>query len=163
MKKQQGFTLIELVVVIVILGVLAVTAAPKFINLQADAHTATLNAVKASMQSAATIVHSKALIKGNEKLSASVNNFVTINGVNTEIAFGYPIAKYSTNAVPAGTWASLINVAPDFLTKEHTTGEFSVYPKDATIPSSKTSPCQVVYTQAANANTKPIYQTIPCV
>ena len=37
MKKQGGFTLIELVVVIVILGILAVTAAPKFLNLQDDA------------------------------------------------------------------------------------------------------------------------------
>ncbi|MGL4750761.1 MAG: type II secretion system protein, partial [Shewanella sp.] len=37
MKRQQGFTLIELVVVIIILGILAVTAAPKFINLQSDA------------------------------------------------------------------------------------------------------------------------------
>ncbi len=34
MSKQKGFTLIELVVVIVILGILAVTAAPKFMNLQ---------------------------------------------------------------------------------------------------------------------------------
>ena len=37
MKKQGGFTLIELVVVIVILGILAVTAAPRFLNLQDDA------------------------------------------------------------------------------------------------------------------------------
>ncbi|WP_219592386.1 prepilin-type N-terminal cleavage/methylation domain-containing protein, partial [Aeromonas salmonicida] len=37
MKKQAGFTLIELVIVIIILGILAVTAAPKFLNLQGDA------------------------------------------------------------------------------------------------------------------------------
>ena len=37
MKKQAGFTLIELVIVIIILGILAVTAAPKFLNLQDDA------------------------------------------------------------------------------------------------------------------------------
>ncbi len=43
MKKQTGFTLIELVVVIVILGILAVTAAPRFLNLQNDAREALRN------------------------------------------------------------------------------------------------------------------------
>ncbi len=40
MKKQAGFTLIELVVIIIILGILAVIAAPQFINLQSDARVA---------------------------------------------------------------------------------------------------------------------------
>ena len=41
-STQQGFTLIELIIVIVLLGILAVTAAPKFLNLQDDARDATL-------------------------------------------------------------------------------------------------------------------------
>ena len=88
--SQKGFTLIELVVVIVILGILAVTAAPKFIDLQDDAKTATLNAVKASMQSAATIVHSKSLIAGNE---TSATSSVTVNATPIAVAYGYPISK----------------------------------------------------------------------
>ncbi len=78
-NKQTGFTLIELVVVIVILGILAVTAAPKFINLQDDARTATLQAVKASMQSAATMVYSKSLIKGNETSAGGATISVKVN------------------------------------------------------------------------------------
>ena len=51
MKKQAGFTLIELVIVIIILGILAVTAAPKFLNLQDDARkSAAADGVKASLQ-----------------------------------------------------------------------------------------------------------------
>ena len=62
--SQQGFTLIELVVVIVILGILAVTAAPKFIDLTSDAKASTVEAVKGSLNSAADMAHAKALVKG---------------------------------------------------------------------------------------------------
>lgn len=67
MQKQNGFTLIELVVVIIILGILAVTAAPKFINLQGDARASTLQGMKSSIQGANTLVFSKAVINGGEK------------------------------------------------------------------------------------------------
>lgn len=49
--KNKGFTLIEMIVVIVILGVLAVTAAPKFMGLQSDARIATLQATKGAIES----------------------------------------------------------------------------------------------------------------
>lgn len=60
--KQEGFTLIELIVVIVILGILAVTAAPKFIDLQGDARASTLQGLAGAMKGAATLVHGKALV-----------------------------------------------------------------------------------------------------
>lgn len=62
--KSKGFTLIELVTVLVILGILATTALPKFINIGDDAHIATAKATRGSMKSAMTMVHSKAQVKG---------------------------------------------------------------------------------------------------
>ena len=71
MKKQSGFTLIELVIVIIILGILAVTAAPKFLNLQDDARTSTLKGVEGSLNSAGAMVYSKAVLKGKDKESTA--------------------------------------------------------------------------------------------
>ncbi|MGC3835883.1 type II secretion system protein [Moritella viscosa] len=62
MKKQNGFTLIELVIVIIVLGILAATAVPKFINLQDDAKESALKGAEAALHSAANIVFSKAAI-----------------------------------------------------------------------------------------------------
>ncbi|WP_318518983.1 type II secretion system protein [Photobacterium leiognathi] len=89
MKRQGGFTLIELVVVIVILGILAVTAAPKFMNLQNDARKASLEGLKGSIQGAAGIVYGKAAIKGVESVEGgSISEGSTT--INTD--FGYPKA-----------------------------------------------------------------------
>lgn len=66
MKKSSGFTLIELVVVIVILGILAATAAPKFMDLQKDARISALNGLMGAMKSANSMVYSKAILAGKD-------------------------------------------------------------------------------------------------
>ena len=87
MKRQNGFTLIELVVVIVILGILAVTAAPKFLNLQDDARASSLQGLKGAIDGAAGITYGKAAIKGVESVSTAATTF---DGI--EIVYGYPTA-----------------------------------------------------------------------
>ncbi len=62
--KKNGFTLMELIVVIVILGVLAVTAAPRFLNIQESAREAVLEGVAGAMEGVITQVTSKAIIAG---------------------------------------------------------------------------------------------------
>ncbi|WP_318477227.1 type II secretion system protein [Photobacterium leiognathi] len=64
--KKNGFTLIELVVVIVILGILAVVAAPKFMNLQVDARNASLKGLEGSLKSALGVGYSKLAMNGLE-------------------------------------------------------------------------------------------------
>ncbi|MCC4225441.1 type II secretion system GspH family protein [Vibrio campbellii] len=90
MKRQGGFTLIELVVVIVILGILAVTAAPRFLNLQDDARDATLEGLRGAIAGGMGISYGKAAINGVEAAQWTAANTNDIDGV--QHSFGYPIA-----------------------------------------------------------------------
>lgn len=93
MTKKQGFTLIELVVVIVILGILAVTAAPRFLNLQSDARKATLEATKGALESAFQIFSAKAQVPSADIIvSDSGNKTLMLNGFE----FGFTDDFYPT-------------------------------------------------------------------
>jgi MSHA pilin protein MshA len=63
-SQQSGFTLIELIVVVVILGILSAFAVPRFFNLSGEARYANLQALAGSIRSAAALAHSKQLAAG---------------------------------------------------------------------------------------------------
>lgn len=91
---MKGFTLIELIAVIVILGVLSVVAAPKFISVRTDATIATLQGMKGAMESASSLVHIKAQL--SNQLSGS-DTLDLGDGTSINIHSGYATAHWNNS------------------------------------------------------------------
>ena len=157
--NNKGFTLIELVVVIVIIGILATTVAPKYINLKADAQTATLQGVKAAMESASALVYGKSIVKGNHELSETNTPKPAItlaDGSELDISYGYPLI------VPSD-WVKLLYLdSNDFFMSITSSSVLIIYPAELGLVFSDTADCIVTYRQATATN-KPIITVNPCV
>lgn len=71
--RHNGFTLIELIIVIVILGVLAVVASPRFLDFSSDAKVASLKSIASQMKSTVSLVQAKARVVGLRAVSTNPN------------------------------------------------------------------------------------------
>ncbi|WP_028762536.1 prepilin-type N-terminal cleavage/methylation domain-containing protein [Shewanella colwelliana] len=158
MNKQKGFTLIELVVVIIILGILAVTAAPKFINLQSDARASTISGLEAAIKGADSLVHSKSLIAGNEKLAAAATGGPSVTvatGKTVSLNYGHATAVWADNlANILDISAATTGTTAEWLYKEDsTTKSIYFYPQGQKDPTAATDAgtCYVQYVNALTA------------
>jgi len=136
-SRAQGFTLIELVVVITILGILAAIALPRFAALQTEARIAKMNGALGSLKAGAALAHSLQLTQ-----SLAPNASVTMEGETIAMTNGYPTAAaivtaagIDTSDYKFSTTTSVTTVTPD---DNHTS-------------------CSITYTEAAAANTAPTY------
>lgn len=111
MHSGRGFTLIELIAVIVILGVLAATAVPRFVDLTGAARQASLEGVRGAIGSAAALVKGRAIVDG---LTSSPSASLTEGGVTIDIEYGAPAPTATGIGVAvSANWAA--DLSGDFV------------------------------------------------
>ena len=142
MKSQSGFTLIELITVIVILGILSAFAIPRFAGLEAQARSAAIQGLAGSLRSGAALAHAVWLANGSSGATVTLEGTV----VSMDAASGYPL---ETTAGISSTIQDLSGFVDD--------GAGS-YNNGAPNPGT----CQVQYTLGANPAPSVVVTTNDC-
>jgi len=168
-RAQNGFTLIELIIVIVILGILAVTAAPRFIDMSSDANKAVLKSLGGAMKSAGNLVYAKSVIAGTHKLASSG---VDLDGDGTndvQTTYGYPSGSRTGGISEAMSddfkteysWSTLYNQEVFYVGTEKAMGRSGAYVNQRPFLDKK---CHLIYRSSTGVGAAPVitYETDGC-
>lgn len=90
LRPDAGFTLIELAIVIVLLGVMASIAIAKYIDLQREARIAVLHNMQGVVTTAASLVHNKAVVMGADLTDKKLDVDLDGDGTDEQLIYGYP-------------------------------------------------------------------------
>ena len=118
-NEETGFTLIELIIVIVILGIIGGVAIPKFLGLSDKARTSTARGASGAMSSSIAARHSNYLLSGTAYTATDViNDTLFASGVNTPTASGNVINLISGSRTYTWTYTPRSGVDSAYLTED---------------------------------------------